>query len=73
MIKKYNTFVNEELKNFYNDLEDSKRNLKFFSKFKSDIGNIELSESFNLGKPKKKFRSKIISHKKLGNNENGIF
>jgi len=73
MIKKYNEFVNEELDNFYNDLKDSKRNLKFFSKFKSNISNIDLDESFDLGKPKKRFKPKMISHKKLGNNEKGIF
>lgn len=73
MIKKYENFVNEELKTFYDDLEDSKRNLKFFSKFKSSIGDIKLDESFDLGKPKKKFKPKMMLHKKLNINNKGIF
>jgi len=70
-LKNYISFVNEEIDDFYNDLETSKKRLKFFAKFdKSDLD--EVKTNFSLPKPKKKFQPKIKGYKKSNNNK-GIF
>jgi len=70
-LKNYNNFVNEEIDDFYNDLETSKKRIKFFAKFsKSDLDKAKTN--FSLPEPKKKFQPKIKSYKKSNNNK-GIF
>ena len=61
MIKTFVQFVNEaeELEGFFDDLEDSEKKLKLIPKFKSDIKDAEVTTSFDMGKPIKKFKPKI--------------
>ncbi len=73
MIKTYDQFINEseELENFYDDLETSEIKLKLFTKFKSEIKDVENKGTFSIGEPKKKFRPKTSTLKK--NNDKGVF
>ena len=73
MIKTYEEFINEseELENFYDDFEKSEIKLKLFTKFKTEIKEVENTGSFSIGKPKKKFKPKSSTFKK--NNDKGIF
>ncbi len=64
-------FVNEEIDDFYNDLDISNKKLKLFTTFdKSELK--EVKTNFSLPTPKKKFQPKIKSYKKSNNNK-GIF
>ena len=70
-LKNYNNFVNEEIDDFYNDLDISNKRLKLFTTFdKSELK--EVKTKFSLPTPKKKFQPKIKSYKKSNNNK-GIF
>ena len=70
-IKNFNIFVNEEIDDFYKDLENSNKKLKLFSTFnKSKLS--EVKTSFSIPEPKKKFRPKVKNYKK-SNNDKGIF
>jgi|TARA_R100000734_G_C3314344_1_gene105897 hypothetical protein len=70
-VKNYTRFVNEEIDDFYKDLETSNKRLKFLSKFtKSELG--EVNTSFSIPPPKKKFQPKVKKYKK-NNNDKGIF
>ena len=70
-LKNYNNFVNEEIDDFYDDLETSNKRLKFFTKFdKSTLK--EVKTKFSSPEPKKKFQPKIKGYKKSNNNK-GIF
>lgn len=70
-VKNYNTFVTEEIDDFYKDLENSNKKLKLFSTFtKSEVK--EIKTSFSISAPKKKFQPKIKGFKK-SNNDKGIF
>jgi len=70
-LKKYNNFVNEEIGDFYDDLERSNKKLRLFSTFdKSELG--EVKAKFSIPIPKKKFQPKIKGFKKINNNK-GIF
>lgn len=70
-VKNYDSFVNEEIDDFYDDLETSNKKLKFFANFdKSDLKDVKTN--FSLPKPKKKFQPKIKGYKKSNNNK-GIF
>tara|TARA_R100000900_G_C3235667_1_gene144071 strand:- start:45 stop:263 length:219 start_codon:yes stop_codon:yes gene_type:complete len=70
-IKNYTSFVNEEIDDFYKDLENSNKKLKFLSKFsKLKLG--EVKTNFSLPEPKKKFQPKVKGYKKTNNNK-GIF
>ena len=70
-LKNYINFVNEEIDDFYDDLETSNKKLKFFAKFdKSDLEKV--NTNFSLPKPKKKFQPKIKGYNKSNNNK-GIF
>lgn len=73
MIKTYEEFINEseELENFYDDFEKSEIKLKLFTKFKTEIKEVENTGSFSIGEPKKKFKPKSSTFKK--NNDKGIF
>ena len=70
-IKNYDNFVNEEIDDFYNDLETSNKRLKFFAKFNKSTLK-EVKTSFSLPEPKKKFQPKVKGYKKSNNNK-GIF
>ena len=70
-LKNYDNFVSEEVDDFYNDLEDSNKRLKFFASFgKSKLK--EVKTNFSIPEPKKKFQSKVRGYKKI-NNDKGIF
>jgi|TARA_R100000081_G_C4681319_1_gene97643 hypothetical protein len=70
-IKNFDIFVNEEIDDFYKDLENSNKKLKLFSTFnKSKLS--EVKTSFSIPEPKKKFRPKVKNYKK-SNNDKGIF
>tara|TARA_B100000497_G_scaffold125086_1_gene160894 strand:- start:96 stop:314 length:219 start_codon:yes stop_codon:yes gene_type:complete len=70
-VQNYNTFVTEEIDDFYKDLENSNKKLKLFSTFtKSELK--EIKTSFSLPEPKKKFQPKVKGFKK-SNNDKGIF
>mgnify|MGYP003629299873 CR=1 FL=1 len=57
--KKFNTFVNEELEKFYEDLDDSSKNYKVPVDLKSNDYSYT-SSKMNLEKPKKKEKIKKI-------------
>tara|TARA_R100001460_G_scaffold78114_1_gene119076 strand:+ start:824 stop:1042 length:219 start_codon:yes stop_codon:yes gene_type:complete len=70
-IKNYCSFVNEEIDDFYKDLENSNKRLKLFSTFsKSELS--EVKTNFSITEPKKKFQPKVKGYKKI-NNDKGIF
>ena len=70
-LKNYNNFVNEEVDDFYDDLETSKKRIKFFATFdKSELKQVKTS--FSVPEPKKKFQPKVKGYKKI-NNDKGIF
>ena len=70
-LKKYNNFVNEEIDDFYNDLDISNKRLKLFTTFdKSELK--EVKTNFSLPTPKKKFQPKVKGYKKI-NKDKGIF
>jgi|TARA_R110000796_G_scaffold242047_1_gene363973 hypothetical protein len=69
--KNYSNFVSEEEDNFYDDLETSKKRLKFFATFnKSELNQVKTS--FSIPAPKKRFQPKVKGFKKI-NNDKGIF
>ena len=71
MIKKYEEFVVEQIDDFHDDFENSKKRIRLFTKF----DKIELSKKdtdFILPQPKRKFQPKIKNYKKTNNNK-GIF
>jgi len=70
-LKNFDIFVNEEIDDFYKDLENSNKKIKLFSTFnKSKLS--EVKTSFSVPEPKKKFRPKVKGYKK-SNNDKGIF
>tara|TARA_R110000765_G_scaffold130736_2_gene229257 strand:- start:301 stop:519 length:219 start_codon:yes stop_codon:yes gene_type:complete len=70
-IKNYISFVNEEIDDFYDDLNTDSKKLKFFANFdKTELK--EVKTSFSLPVPKKRFQPKVKSYKKSNNNK-GIF
>ena len=70
-IKNYINFVNEEIDDFYDDLETSNKRLKFFANFnKSKLKDVKTN--FSLPEPKKRFQPKVKNYKK-SNNDKGIF
>lgn len=70
-LKNYNSFVNEQTEDFFDDLADSKKNIKLFTLFTKLTPTYEKTEIKFTEQPKKKFQSKIkIMSKK---NTNGIF
>jgi hypothetical protein len=70
-IKNYISFVNEEIDDFYDDLNTDNKRLKFFANFdKSDLKKVKTN--FYLPEPKKRFQPKVKSYKKSNNNK-GIF
>ena len=69
--KNYSNFVSEEVDDFYDDLETSKKRLKFFATFnKSELNQVKTS--FSIPAPKKRFQPKVKGFKKI-NNDKGIF
>ena len=71
-LKNYNNFVNEEVDDFYKDLENSNKRLKLFATFnKSELDNVK--SNFSITEvPKKKFQPKVKGFKKI-NKDKGIF
>ena len=70
-LKNYNNFVNEEIDDFYKDLESNSKRLKLFSTFgKSELD--EVKTNFSIPAPKKKFQAKVKGFKK-SNKDEGIF
>jgi|TARA_Y100000389_G_C17258200_1_gene411625 hypothetical protein len=70
-LKNYNNFVNEEIDDFYEDLENSNKRLKLFATFnKSELKDVKTS--FSIPVPKKKFQPKVKGFKKI-NKDKGIF
>ena len=70
-LKNYNNFVNEEVDDFYDDLETSKKRIKFFATFdKSELKQVKTN--FSIPAPKKRFQPKVKGFKKI-NKDKGIF
>ena len=69
MIKKYNEFLTEELKDFFNDFEISKKKLKLFTTFSKFKGE-PIEKNLKINKPKKKFQPKVKGFKKTNNDKN---
>jgi hypothetical protein len=70
-MQKYNSFVSEEIDDFYKDVEEGNKKLRLFSTFsKSVLG--EVNTTFSIPEPKKKFQPKVKGYKKI-NNDKGIF
>jgi len=69
-LKTYNTFVNNQIENFFDDLNDSNKRIKLFTSF-SRISHKYEKTDISIAIPKKKFQSKIKLMSKKSNN--GIF
>jgi hypothetical protein len=70
-IKKYESFVNEQIEDFYEDYEDSQKRIKLFTSFtKSKLSHER--KDIKVNEPKKKFQPKIKVVKHT-NNDKGIF
>lgn len=70
-IKKYESFVNEQIEDFYEDYEDSQKRIKLFTSFtKSKLSHEK--KDIKVNEPKKKFQPKIKVVKRI-NNDKGIF
>ena len=70
-IKKYESFVNEQIEDFYEDYEDSQNRIKLFTSFtKSKLSHER--KDIEVNEPKKKFQPKIKVVKHT-NNDKGIF
>jgi len=70
-IKKYESFVNEQIENFYEDYEDSQKRIRLFTSFtKSKLSHDK--KDIKVDQPKKKFQPKIKMAKRI-NNDKGIF
>lgn len=69
-VKIYESFVNEQIEDFFEDFEDSKKNIKLFTSFSRISTQYEKTE-IKVSEPKKRFRSKVkVMNKK---NDKGIF
>lgn len=69
--KKIDFFVSEQLEDFFDDLENSKKNIKLFTAFSKISTQYEKTE-IQVPVPKKKFQSKVrvMNNKKT---DKGIF
>lgn len=69
-LKTFEYFVNEQIEDFFEDFEDSKKNIKLFTSFSKISLQYERTE-IKVAQPKKKFQPKVkVMNKK---NDNGIF
>lgn len=69
-LKTFESFVNEQVKDFFEDFEDSKKNIKLFTSFSKISTQYEKTE-IKVPQPKKRFQSKVkVMNKK---NDKGIF
>jgi hypothetical protein len=69
-LKTFESFVNEQVKDFFEDFEDSKKNIKLFTSFSKISTQYEKTE-IKVDQPKKRFQSKVkVMNKK---NDKGIF
>ncbi len=69
-LKIYKEFVNDQLNDFYDDFNDSKKRIKLFTTFSSISLSYEKSD-IKIASPKKRFQSKVkLMNKK---NDKGIF
>lgn len=67
-LKIINSFVNDQLEDFFNDFADSKKNIKLFSVFSKISATYEKSD-IKISSPKKSFKSKIkVTNKKSNKN-----
>jgi uncharacterized protein (DUF2236 family) len=69
-LKKIEYFVNEQLEYFFEDFEDSKKNIKLFPSFSKISTQYEMTE-IKIPQPKKKFQPKVRAMNK--NSDKGIF
>ena len=70
MVKTFESFVNEELDDFFEDFNDSEKNIKLFTTFSRISTKYENTE-IKVPKPKQKFQTKIKTMNKR--NDKGIF
>ena len=70
-VEKYNNFVDEEIDDFYKDLERGSTKLKLFSVFSKSI-LADVKTNFFIPEPKKRFQPTVKGYKKI-NNDKGIF
>ena len=69
-LKTFECFVNEQLEDFFEDFEDSKKNIKLFTSFSKISMKYEKTE-IKVSPPKKRFQAKVkVMNKK---NDKGIF
>jgi hypothetical protein len=69
-LKTFDSFVNEQIDDFFKDFDDSKKNIKLFSTFSKLSHGYEKTE-IKVNEPKKKFQPKVrVMNKK---NNKGIF
>lgn len=57
-LKIYDTFVNEQIDDFFDDLETSKKRIKLFTTFSKISCNYETT-NIKISLPKQKFQSKV--------------
>lgn len=71
-LKTFDSFVNEQIEDFFEDFEDSKKNIKLFTSFSKISTQYEKTEFKVKEEPKKKFQSKVkVMNKRK--NDKGIF
>jgi hypothetical protein len=69
-LKTFDSFVNEQIDDFFENFEDSKKNIRLFSTFSKLSHKYEKTE-IKVNEPKKKFQAKVrVMNKK---NDKGIF
>jgi hypothetical protein len=69
-LKTFESFVNEQVDDFFEDFEDSKKNIKLFTSFSKISTQYDKTE-IKVSQPKKRFQSKVkVMNKK---NDKGIF
>jgi hypothetical protein len=69
-IKTFDSFVNEQLDDFFEDFNDSEKNIKLFTTFSKISTKYENTE-IKVSQPKQKFQTKIRTMNKR--NDKGIF
>jgi len=63
-IKKYNDFLNENMEEFYKDLDDSRKHIKLFVDFESNNSLSYSGKTFKVKSTKKKFKPSVKQFKK---------
>ena len=73
MIEKYNEFVIDELDEFNEDIETSKKRVKLLPMFTSTIEDVQIPDTFTLGEVIARFKPKVKQQNSKRKTNKGIF